>query len=134
MDLAKHTILNNSFRDAKMPGGPQVSPQKTQSIAKNEGSCKYCCDMRNERRFAKSEVQYNPEKVTLNIEKNRFEKFFFRTIDKKCRILNCTAQCETNPDKWPFFEMCERSELVNIYQFFCSFFQTRHLTVELSQP
>ena len=81
MDLAKHTILNNSFRDAKMPGGPQVSPQKTQSIAKNEGSCKYCCDMRNERRFAKSEVQYNPDKVTLNIEKIRSEIFFFRTVD-----------------------------------------------------
>ena len=59
-----------------MPGGPQVSPQKTQSIAKNEGSCKYCCDMRNERRFAKSEVQYNPDKVTLNIEKIRFGIFF----------------------------------------------------------
>ena len=25
LDLAKHTVLSNSFRDAKMPGGPQVS-------------------------------------------------------------------------------------------------------------
>ena len=24
LDLAKHTVLSNSFRDAKMPGGPQV--------------------------------------------------------------------------------------------------------------
>ena len=24
MDLGKHTVLNNSFRDSKMPGGPQV--------------------------------------------------------------------------------------------------------------
>ena len=24
MDLSKHTVLNNSFRDSKMPGGPQV--------------------------------------------------------------------------------------------------------------
>ena len=30
--------------------------------------------------------------------------------------------------------MCERSELVYISQFFCSFSQTRHLTVELSRP
>ena len=30
-------------------------------------------------------------------------------------------------------KMCERSELVNISQFFCSFSQTRHLTEELSQ-
>ena len=31
-------------------------------------------------------------------------------------------------------KMCERSELVNISQFFRSFSQTRHLTVEMSQP
>ena len=30
--------------------------------------------------------------------------------------------------------MRERSELDDISQFFCSFSQTRHLTVELSQP
>ena len=30
--------------------------------------------------------------------------------------------------------MCKRSEQVNISQLFCSFFQTRHLTVGLSQP
>ena len=30
--------------------------------------------------------------------------------------------------------MCERSELVIIFQLFCSFSQTRHLTVELCQP
>ena len=47
---------------------------------------------------------------------------------------NPVAQCMKNPDKWPIFEMCERSELVNISQFFCSFSQPRHLTVELSQP
>ena len=45
---------------------------------------------------------------------------------------NPVAQCMKNPDKWPIFEMCERSDLVNIFQFYCSFFQTRHLTVELS--
>ena len=71
MDLAKHTILNNSFRDAKMPGGPQVSktsryvitaaasPVEKRSKNKPDTSCKYCCDMRGLRneRFAKSEVQ-----------------------------------------------------------------------------
>ena len=70
MDLAKHTILNNSFRDAKMPGGPQVSktsryvitaaasPVEKRSKNKPDTSCKYCCDMRGLRneRFAKSEV------------------------------------------------------------------------------
>ena len=25
LDLAKHTVLSNSFRDTKMPGGPEVS-------------------------------------------------------------------------------------------------------------
>ena len=87
MDLAKHTILNNSFRDAKMPGGPQVSKTSryaiTASPVERQGSipksCKYCCDMRGLRneRFAKSEVQYNPDLVSTNIVSN-LSTFFDR--------------------------------------------------------
>jgi len=44
------------------------------------------------------------------------------------------SQCKKIPIKWPLLKMCERSELVDISQLFWSFFQTRHLTVELSQP
>ena len=43
------------------------------------------------------------------------------------------AQYEKIRIKLPLFKLCERSELVNISQFFCSFLQTRHLTVELSR-
>ena len=90
MDLAKHTILNNSFRDAKMPGGPQVSKTSryaiTASPVERQGSipksCKYCCDMRGLRneRFAKSEVQYNPDLVSTNIVSN-LSTFFTANVD-----------------------------------------------------
>ena len=39
-----------------------------------------------------------------------------------------------NTKKWSLLQLYERSELVNISQLFYSFSQTRHLTVELSQP
>ena len=87
---------------------------------------------------SKAEESYKPKldtraltEASKNLTKT-LRQLSSEVLTTKCEEVsyNNDKQCWENPYQWPLFEMCERSELINISQLFCSFSQTRHLMVE----
>ena len=108
------------------PGQTTTMPSgQPQSNSKAEESYKPKLDTRAlteaSKNLTKTLRQLSSEVLTTKCEEVSYNKDKQSVLEK---ILT----------KRPLFEMCECIELVNISQLFCSFSQTRHLTVELSQP
>ena len=85
---------------------------------------------REEKLLSKDQIAVPTEFCQRKRKSHRHVEKSTKHISKKVALHSVGK----SPRKWAFLKMCEHSELVNISQFFCLFYQTRHLTVELSQP